>query len=90
MDPAVVHASGSVVGQSGLRNFAAYLSTGPTKEEVLLGGGTPLDNPFGADVHLVVHAHDTNDYPSIGQEIQHFGCGSCPDHSFAAHEAEPS
>lgn len=86
VDPAVVHATGKVIGENGLGTFAGYLSTGTTKEEILLGDATPLASPFGADVHLVVHPHDTNDYPSIGQEIQHFGCGSCPDHSFAAHE----
>lgn len=86
VDPAVVHATGKVIGHDGIGNFAAYLSAGATKEEILLSDGTPLAEPFGADVHLVVHPHGTNDYPSIGQEIQHFGCGSCPDHSFTAHE----
>lgn len=33
-----------------------------------------------------LHPHGTNDYPSIGQEIQHFGCGACPDQSLAPHE----
>ncbi|MCI0635803.1 MAG: hypothetical protein L0206_18080 [Actinobacteria bacterium] len=86
VDPAVAHATGQVIGQSGLGKFGAYLAAGATNEEVILGDATPLANPRGADVHLVVHPHDTNDYPSIGQEIQHFGCGACPDHSFAPHE----
>lgn len=89
VNAAVVYAAGRLVGQSGVGNYAAYLSAGPVRNQVILGDeASPLDNPLGADIHLVIHPHDTADFPTIGQELHHFGCESCPDYGFAAHEVQ--
>lgn len=89
VNAAVAYAAGKVVGQNGVGNYAAYLSAGPVRNQVILGDEeSPLDNPLGADIHLILHPHDANapDYPSIGQELHHFGCEECVDFGFAAHE----
>jgi hypothetical protein len=89
VNAAVTYAAGKVAGQKGVGNYGAYLSAGPVKNQVILGDAeSPLDNPLGADIHLVIHPHDMNapDWPSIGQELHHFGCGACLDYAFAAHE----
>lgn len=87
VNASVLYAAGHVVGQNGVGNYAARLATGPATSQVLIGdANSPLDNPLGADVHLVVHPHLTNDFATIGEELHHFGCGDCADYAFAAHE----
>jgi hypothetical protein len=49
--------------------------------------GSGLTNPLGADVHLVVHDHDTiANLGKIGEEIHSFGSVPGVDIGFAAHE----
>ncbi len=86
VEPSVVHATGHVIGGNGVGNYAAYLSAGSTKEQILLGPG--LTNPLGADIHLVVHDHAAiADLGNVGKEIGSFGELPGADVSFSAHEA---
>jgi hypothetical protein len=83
-----VHAAGHVIGADGSGNYAAYLSVGSTKEQVLFGPG--LTNPAGADVHFVVHDHDAlgvlQSVSTIGKEINSLGELPGNDLQFSAHE----
>lgn len=84
----VVHAASHVIGADGSGNYAAYLSVGSTKEQVLFGPG--LTNPAGADVHFVVHDHDAlgalQSVSTIGKEINSLGELPGDDLQFSAHE----
>jgi hypothetical protein len=52
----VGYAAGHVVGDSGRASFAAGLSAGDTSG-TLLGTSAGLDDPFAAEVHLVLRRH---------------------------------
>ena len=85
VDPLVAHAAGHVIGASGTATYASYLSTGAPHGQILIGSA--LTNPFGADVHLVVHDHDAiANLDNIGEEIRSFGSVPGFDLGFAAHE----
>lgn len=81
----IVHATGHVIGGDGVGNYAAYLTAGSTKEEVL--GGPGLTNPLGAHVHLLVHDHAAlADLGNVGKEINSIGQFQGVDLQVAIHE----
>ena len=51
----VVYGTGHVVGDSGNAGFGGHVKTGPLPEGWIAGRG--LENPLGADIHLVLNDH---------------------------------
>lgn len=89
-EPAVIHATGHVVGQNGQGNFAAHLSVGDDSGAIF----GQLTNPRGAEIHLIVK----NFGPVIpglvadqihaisGACVENFGGPNCPDVQFSIHQ----
>ncbi len=88
-------ATGNVISADGTGNFGAHLNVGDTSvPECPTGGvcflfGPGLTNPFGADIHNIVHDHGPVDLALMPGEIHSFNiCNpTCADLQFAAHEA---
>jgi len=80
----VVWATGKVVGENGIGNFRDKLYVGerrdPGTQEAVLGEAleSPLYDPKGAEVHLIVKYHGpASDDPHVLYEQTHTILGSC-------------
>lgn len=82
----VMHASGHVIGGSGIGNFGGSIKVGTPTKFVAFGPG--LINPLGADIHLVVLDHGQVDPSLMPDQIHTVNvCNPvCTDVQFAAHE----
>jgi hypothetical protein len=82
----VLYAVGHVIGDSGVGDFSARLAVANTSG-ALFGPG--LTDPWGADVHLIVHDHGPADPALLPGEIHSFDvCNpSCTDVQASPHES---
>ncbi|MDE2149017.1 MAG: hypothetical protein KGJ55_04095 [Gammaproteobacteria bacterium] len=91
VEASAVHAAGQVIGATGDGRYGAYLPVGSTQEQILFGPG--LTNPLGADIHLIVHDHDSlsalQSGSTIGREINSIGTVPGADLQASVHEAQP-
>jgi hypothetical protein len=74
----VIYGGGHVVGGDGQAGFGGHLSTGPLPEGWLANRG--LDNPLGAEVHLVLNDHGPVLTEFMPEMIQTYRAG-CTDAS---------
>jgi hypothetical protein len=83
----VFNATGAIVGEDGVGNFAAYTSPGAQSSDVLFGPG--LLNPRGADVYIVVRYHGPVIPDQIKEQLTTYdgGCSvnECSDELISFH-----
>jgi hypothetical protein len=92
-DPAVTSsvllATGHVIGNNGIGNFAAHLRVGQFTNDVLWGNG--LLDPYGAEIHLIVRSHGDPIPGLVTEQIStvNGGCdiNDCASQQFAAYPA---
>lgn len=77
----VTYGTGHAVGMSGMAGVGGYLQRGPLPEGWLAGRG--LENPLGAEVHLVLNDHGPTLPEFMPEMIQTYRAG-CTDASLPA------
>jgi hypothetical protein len=85
----ILRAAGNIVGNNGVGNFAGHLNVGDTTEQIG-GSGNGLENPRGAEIHLIVRSHEGKVTPGEVDDQIHTVNGGCPpntctDVQFAIH-----
>ncbi len=84
----VVRATGHVIGNNGVGDFAAHLEEGNPLGQVLFGPG--LLDARGAEIHLVVRSHGQPIPGLVDEQISMFngGCkvNTCTDVQFTIHQ----
>jgi hypothetical protein len=91
----VTWATSNIIGDEGFGNFSAWLQKGHAMGEVLFGPG--LEDPRGAEVHLVVRSHGrASNYRNalyVQLNSSEPRCRACKDQQFSIHmpsaQAEP-
>jgi len=88
VDASVLWATGHVIGNNGVGNFAANLGEGKPKGQVLFGPG--LQDAEGAEAHFIVRSHGQPIPGLVAQQIHTFGGGcsinACADVQFGIHD----
>jgi hypothetical protein len=77
----VTYGTGHVVGENGAAGFGGHLSAGPLTEGWIAGRG--IDDPFAAEVHLVLNDHGDKLAEFMPEMIQTYRAG-CTDASLPA------
>ncbi len=91
---AIVWATGKVVQANGIGNFSDRIYVGETRSETVVLGEdltAPLEDPHGAEVHLIVKYHGAaSSDPDVLYEQLHTLLGSCgPEDGANSYDAGP-
>jgi hypothetical protein len=92
IDSSVYWSTGGIVQANGVGNFTARLPKGyaPTTPEQIGLPGSGLQNPLGAEIHLIVKYHGpASDDPDVLYEQMHSLLGSCFEGANALDLGEP-
>ncbi len=79
----VMYTTGHIAGRSGIGNFAGHRSIGDNSGSIFLADAPlpppeGLQNPMGAEIHLIVHSHGPKISEFMPAMIKTFG-GGCGD-----------
>jgi hypothetical protein len=84
----ILSGSGQIAGEDGTADFGAFRAVGDTSGSAGLGTGTALENPFKAQIHLVVRSHGPVIPAMLSDQLSTFD-GGCPPNTCANVQAAP-
>jgi hypothetical protein len=84
----ILWGSGQIAGEDGTADFGAFRAVGDTSGSAGLGTGTALENPFKAQIHLVVRSHGPVIPAMLSDQLSTFD-GGCPPNTCANVQAAP-
>ena len=84
----ILWGSGQIAGEDGTADFGAFRAVGDTSGSAGLGTGTALENPFKAQIHLVVRSHGPVIPAMLSDQLSTFD-GGCPPNTCANVQTAP-